>query len=838
MKKLLLSAAVCFLFSQKTDACAYYDPDFDYFSIFTQEMIHNKEYEPFLLTYSNSFYGDSTKSLPDENIEVWKTYFKDALTYEETDALVKVIDIKHLNNLKKGNLTHELFKKTGKDFYTQFSEGIDYLIQAKYMEPYMRFSEETVYRNGDYNNLITLKSASAMNYQKTVAALNSLYKAAKNSDIKLRYAYQLVRFQHYTRNYKQAISSFNDLVTPLKRDTPIYWYALDQKAGAQRGLNLKNEANWNFFQVFIHSKNKKESAYNSMFLAEDKDFESILNRAKTPEEKNMAYFLLAYNGFNNPISIMEKMLANNSSSDILKVLTARAINGLERSYLPIYMNCNENCDKQDKRLPLFSDSFNYGATKEELEAKNYAKNLEQFIEKVRSKSDDEFWQISAAYMKFLNRNYKESVAILNQIKTTDTDYLGEIEKMKMLNDIVSQPKITSAFEERMMQQYGSFFSNGKVRDRYDWETEPTTKEFIMDILANRYFLQGENGKSFLMNNKLSNLQYNPNSFLVKSVDEFYKKANKSSFEKFIAENFDDVGNPEAFFNIIYGDKAMRNADFAAAKSFYEKGKNFAGIPRTYYDYEENSNKAIAKLTTYKPEEYNGFNNISSLIFGHNVWESFGSAPNESMKAENTSNFSFIKAKMNKLELAEALLQLQKIGNKKDDQATKANQLIGNVLYNTSILGYYRELFVMDVNNENGPKFHFWNTENSPFHYYYKNFTYSSFVDADNFDLAINYYQKALDNSKDKEQKARILFQMASAEQGKYYQWETTQSFKTDYNDKDYDAKRKSFENNINKIKNEKYRTAFAELKRNYSQTATAKSLQGSCSYFDYFLTRK
>jgi hypothetical protein len=30
--------------------------------------------------------------------------------------------------------------------------------------------------------------------------------------------------------------------------------ALDQLAGAQRGLDLKSDANWNFFQVFMNSK--------------------------------------------------------------------------------------------------------------------------------------------------------------------------------------------------------------------------------------------------------------------------------------------------------------------------------------------------------------------------------------------------------------------------------------------------------------------------------------------------------------------------------------------------------------------------------------------------------
>ncbi len=83
-----------------------------------------------------------------------------------------------------------------------------------------------------------------------------------------------------------------------------------------------------------------------------------------------------------------------------------------------------------------------------------------------------------------------------------------------------------------------------------------------------------------MNNQLSDLQYNPNSSLVKSVEEFYRKPNKTQFEQqIIAKNMDSVGNIEAFFNTIYGDRAMRLADFEKAKAYYEKAQKFGGIPR-------------------------------------------------------------------------------------------------------------------------------------------------------------------------------------------------------------------------------------------------------------------
>ena len=99
------------------------------------------------------------------------------------------------------------------------------------------------------------KNATQLNYTKTNAALISLYKAATNPDIKLRYAYQLVRFNHYSRKYQPAIDAFQTYVEPLKLKNHMYYYALDQKAGAERGLKLFDKANWDFFQVFKNTKN-------------------------------------------------------------------------------------------------------------------------------------------------------------------------------------------------------------------------------------------------------------------------------------------------------------------------------------------------------------------------------------------------------------------------------------------------------------------------------------------------------------------------------------------------------------------------------------------------------
>ena len=890
MKKIILSAALLFFMSSKVSSCSWYDPDYEYFNLFTQSIIKDKSYLPFLHTLSNRFYGHEHFEIPDENIETWQRFFGNSLTYAETQILVEKMPMKDLNFFKKGVSGNAILSKLGS--YQKYAEAIDYLIEAKYLEPFMRInfveSPDSFYYNAEENS----KNATQLNVEKTVSALTSLYNAAKNPEIKLRYGYQLVRFHHYTRNYEASLQAFKKYVEPLQLKTAPYFLALDQFAGAQRGLKMTADANWNFFQVFINSKSRKESAFVSMKLSDSASFDNLMKRAKTPEEKNMAYFLLGFDDFSNPIPMMEKMYEIDPNSEILKVLAARSINELERSYLPIYFNNDKDASISEKRTTetktevakvsetsfwqkiknFFSGIFGGKKssdpengndqsesdllknpnripkfTKNEYDetSKDFATDLKLITSKIKEKSNDEFWKITDAYLAFLKKDYDESTKTLEEIKTTNPEYLAEISRMKMLNKITSQPRITPEFEDDLYKNYKEFFvakapaiEKDSTADHFGYEEyhAPSTSEFLKDILANRYFLQGEEAKSFLMNNQLSDLRYNPNLDLAKKLEAFFNKKDKTQFEQeIIAKNINDVGNTASFFNVLYGDFAMRSGDFERAKTYYEKGSDFSGIPLSEGIYDYNTGEYVKIADPSKV--YNGFNNISSLIFGHNHLVSYGSPENEMMKAEQfVPEFPFIKANMNKLELSSALLQLKKVAAGKDEKAAKANQLIGNLLYNTSALGYYRQVFVMDIDNSNGPKYHFDKTD-SPFQFYYKNYSSNVFIAPDNYDLAIGFYKKALQNTLDKEQKARILFQMASAEQGKYYQYEAKNTFNANYDDPDWSKKQDEWMKNMDQSKNQKYRTYFAELKKNYAETQTSKGLQGTCSYYDYFMKK-
>lgn len=893
MKKSILSLALIASAYQSYDACAWYDPEYEYFNLFTQTIIPEKAYAPFLLTYDSKYYPHKFR-INNDNIQSWKAFFGNQLTYDQTYELVHEVTLDELRQLRDGVVNQPLLKKLGVGFYTKNAEAIDYLMEAMYLEPFMRIGGGTP-SDTFYTDPSTTLNATDLEYPKTIAALQSLYNEAKNPEIKQRYGFQMVRLNHYTHQYQKAVDAFKKYVEPISLRGIPYYMALSQYAGALRGLGKSEDANWNFFQVFLHSNWMKESAYTSMTFPDHASFDDLLNRAKTNPEKNMAYFLLGYQDFNDPLPMMEKMYAIDPNSNELKVLATRAINELERSYLPTFYspeyrigsekgstNTKENtqvkgeeklgiwdkivrffrnlfsskkekgttntgANSSDKelinnpnRIPFFTDSNNYYQNDDTNAEKDYLESLKKFLDKAQDASSDEYWKIALAYVKFMDQDYEGSSEILSKTATKNPDYIAQINKMKMLNEIVSQPRITSEFEQHLYKTYPKEFAKEEVKKtdslgEYDYESyQPTTSEFIHDILANRYFLQGEHGKSFLLSNKLSDLQYNPDLELVKQVEAYVSKPGKNDFEtNVISANINQMGDVNAFFNIIYGDGETKNANFANAKKHYEKVQNFAGISREP-EYYYNSETQKEELAPQKTDAYDGFKNISGLVFGHNTMVSYESPDDQTMQAEPFADqFPMIKPMMNKLEMATALVELSKIGQGNNEKAAQANQLIGNVLYNTSKLGYYRHLFVMDINNANGPKFRDWGT-NYDHIVYYKNYAWEQYMRPDNFNTSMKYYEKALKTATNQDQKAQILFQLASAEQGKYYQWEMKQP-EIEYTGEDYSEKVKKREAQLLDVKRKEYKTYFAQLKQNYRNTEKVKELMGNCMYFEFYM---
>lgn len=134
---------------------------------------------------------------------------------------------------------------------------------------------------------------------------------------------------------------------------------------------------------------------------------------------------------------------------------------MERNYLPTNIYCYDlNCQYKTNKLPFYGSTYSY----QDKGGGNFVAALDKTLQNAKAKSQDKaFWDISIAYLKFLQSDYASSVAILNKISTSNPEYQQQITKMKMLNDILSQKKITPNLKTACLQNTVRFLKKAKTQ---------------------------------------------------------------------------------------------------------------------------------------------------------------------------------------------------------------------------------------------------------------------------------------------------------------------------------------------------------------------------------------
>jgi hypothetical protein len=762
MKKTGFILLFCITAIYKLAACGgEWWEDYAYYNLFMQEIIQDQEYFPFLLTLDNRYHDPGeTKN---ENIEEWQPYLQ--LDYENAHYLVftaardeisAALNGKQVKDAKLAFLTPDFVKK--------HKQALLYLAYAKYLEPYMRISISPDDTWGYYSE--TINTADQLDYNKVINVLQRSWRAETDNELKLRYGYQLVRFAHYNRKYDEAIRFFNEYVASLHYQPAMYYHALSQKAGAERGAGNIIAANADFFQVFVHSKNLKAEALNSIRLDnEEVDFNYFLKNAVTQQEKNDAYLLLGYMAFNNPVNEIEKIAGTSPDAIQAKVLMARAVNQLERQLMPNYdFYYWDDSEKpkylKDKRYPVIEGSKTEAFFNQTL---SVAKNMTA-SDKVKEKN---FWLITTAYLSFLNKDFGEAKKLLDKVNATDSIYILQKKNLAMYIDISEPPVMTDKVERELFAKYG-----------YDLNYE---NEFIKDVLANRYFIQKDYAKSFLISNEATDLEKNPQPELLDILEKFYQKPNKNAWEEGIATNggIDYINYVRSLVYVIAGDfrKANRTAQLATA---YDDRMDF-------------------------PDK----------LFGYNKVEWFDGEASAIMGMDYREDFPYITAKMGLTSLTETLIRLQKAGEGTGPLAAKANYLLGNFFYNISFTGYY------------GGISHFSSRLHHYFGYWYSSkpdifegiyFKYYKEYYDNPVAVSQHYLEKAYQQARDNELKARIVFALSKCEQEEYYESDKISSWGWTGDDGIL-------------ITDRKY---FAELMK-YRQTKFFNEVETNCKYFEYYV---
>ena len=695
-RKLFLVAVMLTALWGKSFACGWDEGDWYYYNLFNQEIMSDERYRPFLLVYGSRYYTNDT--LRNGNIEEWRQYL--GLSYEDTQYLVFKASREDLQNLSKGKavLDGNMSFATA-SFMKNHKQALLYLAYAKYLEPYMRIipGEDTDF----YWDLPEYAyNAGDLDYEKVKTVLTKSWNAESDNELKLRYGYQLVRLAHYTRRYQEAVQLFNQYVESLKMHTELYYYALAQKAGALRGLGETQQANRDFIRVFANSYDLKTMAYTSLTMGWDNeiDFADFVASAADNNERNDIFFMMGYSDFNNPVNEIEKIVATDPDAIQAKVLMVRAVNMIERRMLPSEPNWEQ--EGNNSLYPYLSPT--------DTESRAFFNQALRLSDMQRDKaSDKNFWNLASSYLHFLNKDFDLAGRCLDNVQSTKDDYLDMVNHLGAYLDICRQPKINADVEYYLFDNYAELI---KGEENYNYNYAYNT--FVGLVLANRYALQGERAKSYLTLHHIVQITDEPTEALVDDVQAFLNKKNKTSLECYLADNSTlEVANPNNYLSYIKGVLRLTEGDLKSAKSLFEKQTRLQ---------------------------------VSPLIFGHNIVVYFSGDEEEIMHGEYIDDFPFIHDNMSELDVTDALIQLQKLGEKKGDEAAKANYLIANFFYNVSRTGYYRHYLRFDDNNA----FSYWKF--GPDAKAYKN----------TLELSNAYLEKARKTATDRELLAHIIFAQA------------------------------------------------------------------------------
>ncbi|MDR0833134.1 MAG: hypothetical protein LBN93_02970 [Candidatus Symbiothrix sp.] len=776
MKKLGIVLLLCITATCKSFACGgEFLEDQAYYNLFMQEMMTDERYRPFLLTLDARFYGGEEPTGLNENILEWADYLHleygdayDLVFGAQRDDITKVLSGIPAKDPKLKFLTPAFVKK--------YKQALLYIAYAKQLEPYMRISDESGDNGWSYFPKVT-KTASGLDYAKTLNVLQKSWLAETEDELKLRYGYQMVRLAHYTRHYKDAISYFNQYVDALNYRPWMYYWALSQKAGAERGAGLLIQANADFFQVFVESNNLKAQSLNSIRMTQENfDFNYFLQNASKMDETKDAYLLLGYMSFNNPLNALEKIAEFDPDASQSKVLMARAINQIERELMPNYEPYEAIAPNyktlKDKRYPIIA------GTKIETFF-NQALAISQKMANTQMQTKA-FWQMTTAYLYFLKKDFAGAKNILKQIdpSTLGVPYYEQKENLEYYIAICEQPTITDAFEQQLVEM--------NKNSRY----MNLEGNFLADVLANRYFIQKEYAKSFLLSHKLEDLMLNPQLEMVDALEKFYQKPDKNLWEQQIAKatGIATESSSGADKNLIFLQQVrtmvyLMAGDLQKAMAADDKLPSNMGLP--------------------------------ILMFGYNRIESFDSPAEDVMVVDYQEDFYLPKyvgfSAMNRLQK-----EGEKTGRGMDDLAAKANYLLGNLYYNMSFTGYYGNY--SNFSNRQHHYFGQWyDAKPDIFGGIY--FKYYKDYHTNTVGISQRYLEKAYKQASDPELKARIVFALSKCEQEIYYEKSKAELYGLMYDTPILIEHRKQFK----------------ELLK-YRQTAFFDEVKTNCNYFDWYCT--
>ncbi len=721
LKRFLLfisSIAGCVVIAKIVTACAdgpstYYEPSFFLNTINTQPAFVPFYYAPELNYYDEGWDFDEFKidtKVPDQNITMWRLYTGKEVARADIDSFVYRYAGKDATTLYRHIKKKEPLLVPDE---VQNNEFTKWLVARKDAEAsqYLAFAKRCEKHatplDGNWNELTNkweVPARDSFTMQNLVKEGIQYYETAKNSEIRLRYAYQVMRMSFYCGSYTQTADLFNTLVTERSNNV-LYCRCLALKAGALYKQGKKAEAAYLYSIVFDKNDDNKKGVYTSFRWSVNGKIEPVLALCKNDHEKAVLYImqgLYAYEGSDRTVStVLQKAYSLDPAIRGLDIVMTRFINKLEGERIADMATVSDKRDAQLNELNTF-------AQKVARDGKN---------------GDAGYWYLASSYIYLMNgdlagcRKFMD-IAAKEKLSPAEEGVRGILNALYIIR---RDGKITKQTEADLL----TVMKDVEARSNEDKRYVNVFSDILIRVLKQVYLKQGDMEKALYCYSKANadhapqSAEYvedytdDPGAMLegmtaeqLHGVQAFYAKKNKTPFEAWLTAN----------------------SRYTLAALYELEGTHYIRM----YQFE----KAVEVLKKV-PDELLKKWELPDVMVSH-------------VLDNQVINRSDKIVSYNKRTFAERMVDLQQRLKKKPGDGRVAYQY-ANGLYSMSYYGkahhaydYYRSCV-----DENA---------------YYDHFNRSKLKDYEQEHYMVRlpekYYEQAFENSDDREAKARCLFMAA------------------------------------------------------------------------------
>lgn len=784
---LFLSLVIAF----QSISCAW-EPYMEYDMLFDRDIVfhqakNNKTYNAWY--YNQELYAFESTRI--QNADSWVDFLEGAYSRKALISFIYREETtfgsrdKELLSLRKYRT--KALKAPQKE--TQFVDCIVFALKVeKLMENYQPdpWEEEPMKINqADFTPLINQANAQIL--------------ASQDPFLKERYAFQLMKLYRYSKQYSACTATFKKHFEG--KQSMISSWAMEHYAGVLSETKKTAEANYYFAKVYVNCPSKRSSAYLSMKLSSASDFARTLNYCVNDEERMALYYIHAMQTKSLAMVDLSEITKTLGNHEYARVVMSHEINKLEKILLP-KAKTEEEFEYQSDRMKELQ------LLKGQVPA--YLKELITLSQNMAVQDDaDAFWQLSLAYLYYLDHEHEACSATLKVIQPVSDETQKQHDIIFIINYLDVHPTLNEEDETILGDKLYSLNENNPnypFLGNDNWPMERytnanfrvdeynTTNEFIFRKIAERYKVSNTFVSTIFSGNVFSDLCQK--SALAIDVEQSHSQfqVTLADIDRILA---DLKRTPESKLTLFAASYYFQTP----SSTYSEEVRKLPTLP--FRICEQKLLELKATILLRNPASIDQALQIFAALPVDiaQQYVVYGSPFTYTSKTPNFSRHNEIQGrlpKMTRLEFAQNVKRLS------TQPMTSENAFqLGVAYYNASYYGLQWKLLA-----------------------YYRPYTSPD----GNVDMSVaeNYLKTALSlGGLTRERQAQAYFMLARCEQNVYTL--SNGDIPENYMYENY------FDDYFNEMKGSRNMRNFQILASNYAGTASYQEIIRECHYFDYYL---